>query len=246
MIDSIRQWLDGFWQWFAATFGAQPNADVKQWLEFGAALVGLVTAVTVPYQIYLMLWADPRQRRHEKARHAETTESDRRMLAELEELRRQNLQQQKQTALILAQLERLTGSPAQPFQAEALAQAVASAEAGAQAGDSRMRRALDLLEQGNVTEAQALFSAVAEEKESRIVADEVRIAADKAEAAEAFRNLGAIANFSDPKRARDAFAKAAQLDPENIFGMLWHAEMEKDAGNLAEAERAYNLVLVLA
>jgi hypothetical protein len=38
VIDTIRQWLDGFWQWFAATFGAHPNPDVKQWAELFAAV----------------------------------------------------------------------------------------------------------------------------------------------------------------------------------------------------------------
>ena len=191
--------------------------------------MGLVTTL---YGIYEIVWANPRKHRRDKVREAEGTEFDRRMLDELQ-------QQRKQNELILAQLSRLAGGYTLPRQAEAVDQAVTNAEVRAQAGDERMRQALDLLAAGKVTEAEPLFRIVAEEKAARIVADSF-------EAAEAFRNLGAIAYFSDPRRAREAYAKATQLDPENIDGMLWHAEMEKDSGNLIEAERAYNIVITLA
>ena len=218
MTGTVKQWLDAFWQWFAVTFGVQPDAWIKDVTEAGAAILAVLGVMRALHWTYKTFWADPRKSRRDKARHAE-------MSGKLD--------------VILAKLERLEGAPASPRQAEALAETLASAEAGAQAGDTRMRQALDLLAQGNVTEAEPLFRAVAEEKAARIAADSI-------EAAEAFRNLGVIAGYSDPKRAREAFAKAAQLDPENAFGMFWHAYMEQDAGNLAEAERAYNAVIALA
>ena len=41
-------------------------------------------------------------------------------------------------------------------------------------------------------------------------------------------------------------AKAAQLDPEQIEGLVNHGWFQQQAGNLDEAERAYRRVLVLA
>ncbi len=71
MIDTIRQWLDFFWQWFAITFGAQPNANVKQWLEFGAAAVGVFGGTVVMYQLYEIVRIKPRERAEAKKVRAE-------------------------------------------------------------------------------------------------------------------------------------------------------------------------------
>ena len=73
--------------------------------------------------------------------------------------------------------------------------------------------------------------------------DEAARPPERKKAAERYRGIAATAGLADPKRAREYYAKAAKLDPDNIDGMLWHAYMEQDAGNLAEAERAYNAVL---
>jgi tetratricopeptide (TPR) repeat protein len=104
------------------------------------------------------------------------------------------------------------------------------------AADPRYQQALDLIKAGKPREAEPLLRAAAEEEEE---AGLTRIK----QAAEKWRNLGAIAGYADPKRAREYYAKAAKLDPDNIKGMVWHAYMEQGAGNLAEAERAYGAVL---
>ncbi|MGO9174139.1 MAG: tetratricopeptide repeat protein [Rhodomicrobium sp.] len=124
---------------------------------------------------------------------------------------------------------------AQPGARERLRTAFESIAKGT-ATDPRYARALDLIKAGKPQEAEPLLKAAAEEEEA---AGLQRIK----QAAEKYRNLGAVAGYADPKRAREYYAKAAKLDQENVNGMAWHGEMEKDAGNLAEAERAYNAVL---
>jgi tetratricopeptide (TPR) repeat protein len=125
-----------------------------------------------------------------------------------------------------------------PSRKQAITGAVEAAEKGAAAGDTRLARALDLLKQGKVAEAAPLFRAVAEGREQ----------ASKAagrDAAEAWRNLGAIAGLADPKKAREAYAHAVALDPENVQGLLWHGWLQKDAGNLLAAEEACHRVIAV-
>ena len=104
------------------------------------------------------------------------------------------------------------------------------------ATDPRYKQALDLIKAGKLQEAEPLVQAAAEEKE------EASLKSSK-QAAEMWRTAGGLAGYADPKRAREYYAKAAKLDPDNIHGLMWHAQMEQDAGDLAEAERAYSAVL---
>ena len=124
---------------------------------------------------------------------------------------------------------------AQPGARERLRTAFESIAKGT-ATDPRYARALDLIKAGKPQEAEPLLKAAAEEEEA---AGLKRIK----QAAEKYRNLGAIAGYANPKHAREYYARAAKLDPENISGMLAHGDMEQDAGNIAEAERAYKAVL---
>ncbi len=117
-------------------------------------------------------------------------------------------------------------------------EAVESAVRDKQAGDERMGRALELLKAGKAEEAQLLFRAVAEEKTAH-VAEDSRVAAA------AWRHDGAIAGLADPKQARFAYAKAAELDPGNPDGRFWHGWLQKDAGNLGAAEAAFKAVVAL-
>src|SRR6516162_2401314 len=102
------------------------------------------------------------------------------------EHKRELAAQAQQLADIQALVEKLAstnhaqGADA-PGRKEAIAAAVEAAEKGAAAGDTRLARALDLLKQGKVAEAEPLFRTIAEEREAG------------REAAEAWRNLGAIA-----------------------------------------------------
>ena len=84
-----------------------------------------------------------------------------------------------------------------------------SAIAKGTATDPRYKEALDLIKAGKAKEAEPLLRESAEEEEA---AGLKRIK----QAAEKWRNLGAIAGYADPKHAREYYAKAAKLDPDNI------------------------------
>ena len=95
---------------------------------------------------------------------------------------------------------------------------------------------MKLINQGKPEEAERLQLEAAQDDEAAGVARTKK-------AAERYRGVAATAGLRDPKKAREYYGKAAKLDPDNINGMGWHAYMEQDAGNLAEAERAYKAVL---
>ena len=104
------------------------------------------------------------------------------------------------------------------------------------ATDPRDAETVRLINQGKKEEAERLQLEAAQD-------DEAAGLARTKKAAERYRGIAATAGLADPKKAREYYAKAAKLDPDNINGMLWHAYMEREAVNLAEAERAYNAVL---
>jgi tetratricopeptide (TPR) repeat protein len=106
------------------------------------------------------------------------------------------------------------------------------------ATDPRDAEILKLIEQGKKDEAEKLQVEAAEEDEA------AGVARDK-KAAERYRGIAATAGSADPKKARAYYAKAAKLDSSNVNGMIWHAFMEQEAGNLAEAELAYSAVLAM-
>ncbi len=120
---------------------------------------------------------------------------------------------------------------------KAIGAAVDAAAQGASAGDARLQRALGFLKAGNVKEAEPLFRAVAEEKAARIKTD-------SKDAATAFRNLGAIAGFADPKRALDAYQKAAELDPDDMESIFLVGWTQLQRGNLEEADARFRRVLL--
>ncbi len=128
-----------------------------------------------------------------------------------------------------------TAEAAQPSTKEALRAAFEAIVKGT-ATDPRYAQALALLKQGKVQEAEPILQQLAEEEEAA-GRDKLKQAAAK------YRNLAAIAGTADPKSAREYYAKAAQLDPENLTGLYWHGETEAEAGDLNEAERAYNAIL---
>jgi tetratricopeptide (TPR) repeat protein len=103
------------------------------------------------------------------------------------------------------------------------------------ASDPRDAEILKLIDQGKKGEAERLQVEAAQD-------DEAAGLARTKKAAERYRGIAATAGLADPKKARDYYARAAKLDPDNILGMMWHAQMENEAGNLAEAERAYSAV----
>ena len=69
---------------------------------------------------------------------------------------------------------------------------------------------------------------------------------DRKEAAIAYRNLGAIAGLRDPKAAREAYARAVALDPENAEGLYWGGWFQLSANCLAAAGKSYRALVQLA
>ena len=78
---------------------------------------------------------------------------------------------------------------ATPDAEQRVGEAVGNIARGAAEGDEQLRKALDLLQAGKVTEAVPLLQAVAEDKTARIGQDSKLAAA-------AYRNLGAIAGLA--------------------------------------------------
>jgi tetratricopeptide (TPR) repeat protein len=97
--------------------------------------------------------------------------------------------------------------------------------------DPRLCAARKLLSDGKREEAEAAFLAVAEEKERAA-------RANAKDAAVAYRNFGAIAGLGNPKKARSAYARASELDPEDREALYWHGWLELEAGDIPAAERA--------
>jgi tetratricopeptide (TPR) repeat protein len=148
----------------------------------------------------------------------------------------------EQLAVKDRQIDKLTDSlnnirtaPAPPGADQELKKAVVAIDEGAKM-DSRYAQALELLKAGKPSEAEPLLKAVAEEK--------VKSAANaNKEAAAAYRNLASIAAVSDPGRAREYYAKAAQLNPDDIEGVYWNGAYQFDAGQLGLAQAAFERVV---
>jgi tetratricopeptide (TPR) repeat protein len=141
---------------------------------------------------------------------------------------------------ILQGIARIEALLAQQIRAPApLAERAAAEVVAAAAEDRRLAEALDCLQHGDVSAAEAMFRAVAEEKAARIESD-------RRDAAAAYRNLGAIAGIRDPKRALDSYARAVEFDNDDKESLLWLAWLSLDRGALGDAEQNYRRVLVLA
>ena len=152
--------------------------------------------------------------------------------SKLDELKEQNSD-------LIALVEKLVAaSPEQtaPGLKEAVTGAVGYADRGAQAGDARLKQALDLLKQNKVAEADALFGQVA-------AAAEQAGRRNFKEAASAYRHQGAIALLHEPWKAREAYAKAVQVDPNNVDGLAWDGWLQLQAKNLDGAEKSYRALL---
>jgi tetratricopeptide (TPR) repeat protein len=120
---------------------------------------------------------------------------------------------------------------------DSLAQAIATIVAGA-ARDERYAKALEFLKAGKPEDAASLLKAVAEEREARA-------ASENKQAAEAYATLGTISKLADPNRAREAFAKAVALDPQNARALYWNARLQPFGGGNLEAKRGYEQLLAL-
>ena len=94
-----------------------------------------------------------------------------------------------------------------------------------------IEEALEKLAQGDTRKAEAIFQEIADR--------------DIQEAAEAYRNLGALAFLHDTQKALNAYRRATQLDPDNEQGWNQLGHLLKRTGQLKDAETAYQRVLAL-
>jgi tetratricopeptide (TPR) repeat protein len=104
--------------------------------------------------------------------------------------------------------------------------------------EPRHARALELLGVGQYQEAEHLLLSVAEEK--------ARLGANAKATAAVLRNLAPIAAISNHDKAREYYAEAAALDPDNVEGAFWNGWFQAKAGSLNEAEAAYQRVINIA
>jgi tetratricopeptide (TPR) repeat protein len=144
----------------------------------------------------------------------------------------------RQIAKLIDLLNDKRTTPAPPGTDQELKKVVAAIDEGAKV-DPRYAQALELLKAGKPSEAEPLLKAVAEDKVK---------SADNAnkDAAAAFRNLASIAAVSDPGRAREYYARAAQLDPDNVGGLYLNGTYQFQAGKLDTAQAAYERLLIIA
>jgi tetratricopeptide (TPR) repeat protein len=165
---------------------------------------------------------------------------------EKERLVREEARDKQLKADIVQSLLGIGGAQAAPGAAKALGDAVADAQEGAAQGDERFQKALDLLKANKPQAAEPLFRTVAEEKAARVRTDKARLEKDSKAAAAAYRNLGAIAGLGDPKRAREAYAKALEFDGEDLEALYWYGYLNALAGDLGTAQHSLDRLLETA
>lgn len=127
---------------------------------------------------------------------------------------------------------------ATPGAKESLTEAITAIAEG-KATDQRYAKALELLKVGKPAEAEPLLQAVAEEKSARVKKD-------TKDAVAAFRNLGIIVGFSDLERAKAAFAKALELDPQDRESLLELGQINLIERDLGLAEQRLTKALEIA
>ncbi len=100
----------------------------------------------------------------------------------------------------------------------------------------KVPKAVEAIRAGNTLEAMELFKRAGEAKASQA-------ATTSREAAEDFRNEGALAVLSDVHRAEEAYQNAASLDPENLEGWKRLGELQKRVGHLDGAEKSFQKLM---
>jgi tetratricopeptide (TPR) repeat protein len=106
------------------------------------------------------------------------------------------------------------------------------------ASDPRDAAIVKLIAEGKTEEAERLQIEAAQD-------DEAAGKARNRKAAERHRTIAGTSGLADPRKAREHYAKAVRLDPDNVDGMFLHAQAEEQAGNLPAAEKAFETVLLL-
>jgi tetratricopeptide (TPR) repeat protein len=147
------------------------------------------------------------------------------------------LRQGKETQDLVRQLLAQSRTQSMPDTERQVGQAVAEI-AGEAERDNRLQNALDLLRVNDIEGASRLLRAVAEDREARI-------ARDRKETAAAYRHLGSIAGLSSPREALEAYQRAIQFDPTDGDSLVSAGWLEKERGQLDEADRHFHQAMAL-
>lgn len=115
----------------------------------------------------------------------------------------------------------------------------------AAAGDRRKAEVLNRIAAGDSAGALELQETIAKDAEAAVERDRARVAEAAKKAAEEYRIAAALAGFGDPKRARDAYASALRLDPEDVGSWMQIGYLQWSARSLTEAEASYQRALML-
>ena len=111
--------------------------------------------------------------------------------------------------------------------------------------EQQIKDAFAALKRGDTSEAKALFTKTAENAvENAKAAKQSENEANK-QAAEAYRNLGALAFLNNPQEALTAYHRATQLDPDDVDGWNQLGTLSMRVGELDDAIAAYSKVLAL-
>jgi tetratricopeptide (TPR) repeat protein len=159
----------------------------------------------------------------------------------------QNADEKRQALAIATQL--LGANPAAaatPGTEQSLVAALTSLQANAATGDAESAKAYELLKAGKGAEALPLLVAAADAQKRKAAEDRRKSVEGDKKAAKAYRDAAAIAAVAEPGRARELYAEAARLDPDDLDGQLQNAVFQKDAGALNDAETSYRRVLTAA
>ena len=146
--------------------------------------------------------------------------------------------EQENAALAIAR-QMLGANPAaaaSPGAQQGLIDALKAVQAQAAAGDSDYAQAFELLKSGRGADAVPLLLKAAEAKKARA-------AKENKDAAKAYREAAAIAAVAEPWRARELYAEAARLDPDDVVGLFQNGWFQQEAGQLAAADDAYRRVI---
>jgi tetratricopeptide (TPR) repeat protein len=102
-----------------------------------------------------------------------------------------------------------------------------------------INKAFELLDQGDTTQAEAIFAGVA--AEARQAGKEASISE-----AEALRHLGSLAFLHDTQKAFIAYKRSTELDPESLDGWNQLGHLYRRIGELEKAENAYRTLQKLS
>jgi hypothetical protein len=212
----MLSWLSGIFK----DSDNQPN-----WPRIGAVIIAVASASWA-----VITFVIEHKAGHEQGASKEQIEQIQKPLAE--QLAAQNALIANLTKALLEK-----NPAAGPGAQQVVGAAVGSIAQGAAEGDNRLQQAFDLLKENKIADASRLLKAVAEDKTARAGQATAQAEKDRKEAAIAYRNLGAIAALHNPKAAREAYARAVALDPENAEGLSWDGWFQLQAKNLAAAPR---------